>query len=435
MPAPRRRARGFTLIELLVVITIIGLISAATLPTILPALNNRQASEAASILQAALINARDSAAQGRSPSGLRFLRDPGLALRDQGRTVAAPTVDPVILGYSSFVPVKTAPDYSEGRVNVFNSTSVATFATGSVTAVSPITIYGPSVSPLDTTQSPTSWYWNIRRGEKIQLNRGGPLYTIVGPMNSSSLGYFRWDSASNPEGFINEGPPGAIPTGGPSSGCEFLYLTDGKDNYVAPGNITGTYAKGGLDGYVDELFDGVDNNGDGTVDDMNEWEPDTLAVPIPAGGASYTIFRRPAIDARARVTSLPSDMVIDATTWSSTLERSRLPIDPNNLGYVDILFAPNGQVLTNLPYAGTANLPTVPFYHFWLTEREGVSEIAATADALGRYLPVLDTGLKGERRLVTLNTRSGNLSVKLIEDFSDTNAPYRDAQNGMRDKQ
>ena len=31
--------------------------------------------------------------------------------------------------------------------------------------------------------SPTSWYWNIRIGDKIQLNNTGIWYTVVGPMN------------------------------------------------------------------------------------------------------------------------------------------------------------------------------------------------------------------------------------------------------------
>jgi len=70
--------RGFTLIELLVVITIIVLVSAAALPTILPALNHRQVSEAARILQAALAGARDAAIRANEPRGIRLLPDPAL---------------------------------------------------------------------------------------------------------------------------------------------------------------------------------------------------------------------------------------------------------------------------------------------------------------------------------------------------------------------
>jgi prepilin-type N-terminal cleavage/methylation domain-containing protein len=58
---PPRPRPGFTLIELLVVVTIVVLVSAATLPTILPALAHRQVSEASRLLQAAIEGARDAA--------------------------------------------------------------------------------------------------------------------------------------------------------------------------------------------------------------------------------------------------------------------------------------------------------------------------------------------------------------------------------------
>ena len=67
---------GFTLIELLVVITIILIVSAVALPTVLPALAHRQVSEAARILQAALAGARDAAIRDNAPSGIRLLPDP-----------------------------------------------------------------------------------------------------------------------------------------------------------------------------------------------------------------------------------------------------------------------------------------------------------------------------------------------------------------------
>ena len=78
-PTGGRRGRaGFTLVELLVVMLIILMISAVALPVILPALNHRQVSEAARILQGALVGARDAAVHANAPRGIRLLPDPTL---------------------------------------------------------------------------------------------------------------------------------------------------------------------------------------------------------------------------------------------------------------------------------------------------------------------------------------------------------------------
>ena len=106
---------GFTLVELLVVITIILLLSAATLPTIVPALSHRQVSEAARILQAALAGARDSAIRNNAPSGIRLLPDPVL----NGVDPTTGQINPaLILAANRFVPIEPAPEYSEGFVSI-----------------------------------------------------------------------------------------------------------------------------------------------------------------------------------------------------------------------------------------------------------------------------------------------------------------------------
>ncbi len=68
--------QGFTLIELLVVITLILLVSAVTLPTVISAYTHRQVCEAARILQAGLVGARDIAINNNAPAGIRLLPDP-----------------------------------------------------------------------------------------------------------------------------------------------------------------------------------------------------------------------------------------------------------------------------------------------------------------------------------------------------------------------
>ena len=107
-------------------------------------------------------------------------------------------------------------------------------------------VYNPTTNLFN---SPTSWYWNIRIGDKIQLNNTGIWYTIVGPMN-----------IYNPELFVNVGDPGATPpllrtlANGTKYNPEFLFLVNGIDD--------------NRDGYVDNGWDGVDNDGDGIVDQI-----------------------------------------------------------------------------------------------------------------------------------------------------------------------
>ena len=120
------RRRGFTLIELLVVITIILIVSAVALPTVLPALSHRQVSEGARILQAALVGARDSAIKNNAPSGIRLLPDQvfsgiGPKFLPDGITPNpfAGILDPnQPLASNRMIPIAPAPDYSEGVLSI-----------------------------------------------------------------------------------------------------------------------------------------------------------------------------------------------------------------------------------------------------------------------------------------------------------------------------
>src|SRR4051794_17235538 len=100
-----RRPAGFTLIELLVVILIVLLVSAITLPTVIPALSNRQVSEAARILQAGLAGARDAAIRANGPRGIRLLPDPTLN-----------TPGDSTIGFNRYIPIEPAPDITDGIV-------------------------------------------------------------------------------------------------------------------------------------------------------------------------------------------------------------------------------------------------------------------------------------------------------------------------------
>jgi len=470
----RRQAgrRGFTLNELLVVILIILLVSAVVLPTVLPAISHRQVSEAARILQGALAGARDTAINDNAPAGIRLLPDPvlnGQSLNAPGGTVGVSTLDPTkILASNRYVPIQLAPDYSEGLVNVdpANSTSlaslVAAFNAAGVANPSQYFVYPAAKSPPGVTtyylagslamlyveqsvynpttnllNSPTSWYWNIRIGDKIQLNNTGIWYTIVGPMN-----------VYNPELFVNVGDPGTTPPlqrtlNGTNYNPEFLFLVNGVDD--------------NKDGYVDNGWDGIDNDGDGIVDqvtdsnNISEWvEIETWqgAALTNVNNIPYSITRRPVVSPGSRETPLPSNVVVDLTTWNPgafgnvyVSERSRLPVDPTT-GYVDILLNPNGTVVPTTVYSSPTSFGMgSSFYHFWLAERGDLYDPVATP-GVAYLLPQVqnvDTPagetrfLKGERRLLTLFTRTGAINTNQVETFDGNNPslPFLAPQQGI----
>ena len=213
-----------------------------------------------------------------------------------------------------------------------------------------------------------------------------------------------------------------------------------------------------------------------------EWDP---AVLSSGSGNTisqeYTIKRRMVPSANSAEVGLPADVVIDATTAlggyvdSSTnpplfvpqlappnvnysnssnitmSERSRLPIDPYTR-YVDIIFQPDGQVVTSAASSVTSAPFQVPFYHLWLTDRGDVFPPTDLTKAAGKLssprLPLSqgnvlqnqhmnasneEWALKNERRLITIQTRTGRITSQSLEmfDATDASVPYQDAQKGI----
>jgi prepilin-type N-terminal cleavage/methylation domain-containing protein len=469
-PPQRRRPRaGFTLVELLVVITIILIVSIASIPVVMPALNERRVSSGALLLQAELTRARDTAIRANAPRGVRLLPD-----RTAGGALAfvplrfPPPVNAAAdyaeflrsaPGYTRLIAIEPGPDHTEGQVRSFNA-GLDLGQMGGLSALDVAlwrTVWESKVTSNVTPflpRSPTSWYWNVRRGDRIRLAGSGRSWIIVGPMLVPN-------GPGNPEAYVNWGAPGAFTSlpGLPATSKEFLIVLDGEDNDA--------------DGFVDEQFDGLDNNDDGVIDpgfngrDDNgnniidepaelfyvavvglppEMEPEAVPDLEPTDGEAigYTIDRQPVPSIGARELALPAGAAIDLTTWMAggtagmpgVPERSRLPIDPYS-GYIDVMVAPNGQIV--LPSAGRAVTPppSQPYYHFWVSDIEDiVPPDPAMLDATTRvphatYLPLPEgtSGyapadptriLRGSRRLVSLNTRTGAVTTTSLEAFDVT---------------
>lgn len=360
--------RGFTLVELMVVILIIALVSVLTLPVVIPAFSHRQVSEAARILQGTLVGARDRAIHLNRPCGIRLLPDqallavqPALLPNGQPNPQAGwpDFTQPVV--FNRIVPIDGAPEYNEGMVSIYPGKAYP----AAVTQGLPVLVLEQAVTTAQgAPNSPTSWMWNIRVGDKVQVGNAGPWYTVIGP-----------ETVPNPEQFINVGPPGPPPV------PEYLVLVDGQDDN---GN-----------GWIDEGADGIDNDRDGFVDNNPEWvETETWGGSIgsaPIVSAPYAIRRRPLPGANAGEVALPAQVVVD-------FSRSMLPVNLQT-ACVDLIIAPDGTASPSLPYSTPASMAmSSAFFGFWLSERADIG-----------------TGVnpKGQWAGVVINARTGALSTSV----------------------
>lgn len=377
---------------------------------------------------------------------------------------------------------------------------------------------------------PTNWYWTLRVGDKIKIAGSGRAYTIVGPCTINP-----WASGANqgnPEMFVNVGAPGAdspllrtytstIDGTQTTARPQFLFLVNGTDD--------------DNDGRVDEGFDGTnqnppeaayadavwasqgltythDPNANTFTDEPAEWEgeiwqgtlagillndqPTVSSTHSPSDewalanqannmqDLAYVVERRPVPSPGAREVMLPTGMVIDATTWNSTKERSRIPVSLGSLE-CDVMVDPNGVYIPTTQYSTPTSANQLPFMHFWVTSREDVHPVGSLKDTSGNpilattatqlyLLPMPSTALgkdgsgnivspasegafypagtpnpilKGDRRLVTMFLQSGLIVTNSIESIPPLNAflpgegfnvanvnyPFLKAQQGLRE--
>jgi hypothetical protein len=290
--------------------------------------------------------------------------------------------------------------------------------------------------PTDTAgllNPPTSWFWNIRIGDKIRFRGTGPWYTVVGPMTTS-----------NTELFVNCGTPGVDFPGtksplrrwyGQVAEVDFLFLVNGQDD--------------DSDGFVDSGFDGVDNNGNGLTDELAEWEVEKWTGSLVAASTvnmPYTIRRRPVPSPGNSGFALPASVVVDLSTWSTTKERSRLPVNPIS-GEVDILLSPRGDVIPTTIYScpSSSGMGSA-FLHFWLADRGDIfdpnlSSVPSLPLPQGLSAGTDGRELKGDITLVSLNTRTGRITTSNPTQYDSSNIgsgaynpslPFLDAEQGAR---
>jgi prepilin-type N-terminal cleavage/methylation domain-containing protein len=431
--------RAFTLVELLIVMLIILLVSVIALPGLVTMLNSRQIDDAARILQGGLVAGRDQAARDSSPAGIRLLPDPAILAAIP--RLASGQLDPTkALVSNRYIPISTGPDYSEGLVNTFPAwTYLPAVNLGLPCLVieqAPGYWQPSGAGYVWIPNAPTNWAWNIRRGEQIRL--GSMVCTIFGPV-----------AVANSDGFINYGTPGApLPftrtytapdrTTTHDDTPEFLLAVNGRDDDG--------------DGYIDNGWDGVDNNGDPLhlIDEPAEWtEVERWDSRILSGlsQATYTIGRRPYPDPTVREVLLPASVVVDLSSWGSTKERSRVNVDPFT-GYVDLMFTPGGQVTYSLPWGVPSSLGLAQSVSaLWLCERTDIHDLLISppgwfslpmaADAAGypAGLPVLT----GYHRVIVLRSSGHSQTVEPsgwnpagigTAGVADPMAPYRSAVQG-----
>lgn len=342
--------KAFTLIELLVVIVIVLAVSAVALPTVMTAANHRQVSESARILQAALAGARDAAIRDNAPAGIRLLADPVTAN-----------------ACNRLLPLSQPPEYSDGLVSTYPA---QTYPATILLSTQALVLEEQVQDSLGLPNSPTAWFWNVRVGDKVQIANAGPWYTVCGPIVTA-----------NPEGFVNVGQPGTVSplqrgTAAAPIYPEFLLLTNGRDD--AP-----------LNGWIDEGWDGVDNNALNGIDESAEWEQETWLGSLTASvtGQPYTIRRRPVPGQNARETVFPSNVVLD-------LSRSKIPTNPLTTA-IDIIVYPDGSMAPALLYSTPSSITLGgSFFHFWLAERSDIGLVAP----------------KGQWWLVSANGKTGRVS-------------------------
>ena len=356
---------------------------------------------------ATLVEARDAATNADAPRGIRLEPDGPVSRLPDG------TIDPSVhLVSSRIVPLDVPPPYRSGRVSIVPGWAYPAALTGG----RPCLVLEESPGRWEPTSSgyawmpnePTTWAWNLRVGEKITIGTGAS-YTICGPMAILP-------GDGNPEQFINYGPDGTgsgitrtytSPDGKTKdASSEVLLLVNGKDDDG--------------DGYIDEGWDGFDNEPNGVVDNIEEWEREVWSGPqaTTTTDVPYLVRRRPVPSIARHEVKLPGAAIVDLTGWDGRPERSRTVVDRYS-GRVNILLDSSGRFSFDSPYGVRTGvrMDRAAFLHLWIGSRGDVSNPVSPMPPP-----------KEDARLLTIAS-NGRTSVHTIDPLDPSQA-FNDARFG-----
>lgn len=285
----RRSSGGFTLVELLVVIVIVLSLTAATLPIVFPALENRRMREAARLVNTYLAGARTRAIKTGRPVGVVFERDP--VLGQIATTLSIAEVPPAFTGLTndSLMAIYVANVQLDGTV----------LLNGAL-------LFPPKF---------------LRVGDLLQANHQGRRYTITAPDNDG-------------DGFID---PVQSPFNPSLFALQFQTTVERNTIYKKDPSYT-TYLTRALP-WVTLAPPGRPQ--EGTVNDIP-------VTPVP-----FQIFRQPGRTAAAAMELPESIVFDMAASGNQTLVETFAPAamldsnfapgtpDPTN---VIIMFAPDGSI-------------------------------------------------------------------------------------------
>lgn len=368
------------------VISIILLVSVVALPTIVSGLGERTLVSSVQALQGSLIAARDGAVLSGEPQGIRLMPS---------------STDATM--FDRVVPLVIPPDYKAGLVSIYPAkVPYAAAVTGGLPCLvleeSPAH-WEPSGSGwLFVLNEPTSWYGNLRLGDRIRIANSKP-YVVCGPraVVSDDL-TVNADPALLSQTYT--APDGKTTA---TAAPEYLMLCNGvEDMQLLTGrNPDGTfYTYLGHNGFTDDGWDGIDNDGVNGVDDLGEWEPE---VWTSAAGVNlpYTVSRRPVPGKPQSIMPL----LVPVSLAASVVDPAAKPPVPTLYvspltGSIDLMIRPDGTVDISGPYAAPTSVSlgqsmsrfvvADPLGHqrsLTLWHRTGLMEADVTAKGQAETLP------------------------------------------------